>query len=109
MDSLVSFCDPPYADTAERQWDNIYATDSNDVAHDVREWAIANGDNTEMRIALCGYEGEHEMPDLLGNVLRWKGRGGYGDHKAMGQVERTQIGSVFGFPHIAQGAYAKYY
>lgn len=70
------FLDPPYADTAERQ-DNIYATDSNTVAHDVREWAIANGDNKEMRIALCGYEGEHAMPDSW-ECVAWKGRGGYG-------------------------------
>jgi len=28
----------------------------------VREWAIANGDRPDMRIALCGYKGEHEMP-----------------------------------------------
>ena len=28
----------------------------------MRKWAIENGDNPLMRIALCGYEGEHEMP-----------------------------------------------
>jgi len=70
------FLDPPYADTAERQ-DNIYATDSNDVAHEVRKWAIANGDNPQMRIAICGYEGEHDMPDSW-ECVAWKGRGGYG-------------------------------
>lgn len=31
----------------------------------MREWAIANGDNPRLRIALCGYEPEHadHMPD----------------------------------------------
>ena len=53
--------DPPYADTAGRD-PNLYAKDSESVAHQVREWAIANGDNPLLRIALCGYEGEHEMP-----------------------------------------------
>lgn len=70
------FLDPPYADTAERQ-DNIYATDSNNVAHDVRKWAVENGDNPLLRIALCGYEGEHTIPDSW-ECVAWKGRGGYG-------------------------------
>ena len=70
------FLDPPYADTAERQ-DNIYATDSNNVAHDVRKWAVENGDNPLLRIALCGYEGEHTIPDSW-ECVAWKGRCGYG-------------------------------
>ena len=70
------FLDPPYADTAERQ-DTIYATDSNNVAHDVRKWAVENGDNPLLRIALCGYEGEHTIPDSW-ECVAWKGRGGYG-------------------------------
>ena len=53
--------DPPYADTASRT-DKLYREDSLSVAHDVRKWAIDNGGNPLMRIALCGYEGEHEMP-----------------------------------------------
>jgi len=70
------FLDPPYADTAGRD-STLYASDSLTVAHDVREWAIANGDNPLMRIALCGYEGEHQMPDSW-DVVEWKAKGGYG-------------------------------
>jgi DNA adenine methylase len=69
------FLDPPYADTAKRTA-NIYAMDSLTVAHEVREWAIANGDNPKLRIALCGYEGEHQMPDDWACVP-WKAHGGY--------------------------------
>lgn len=68
--------DPPYADTADRQAD-LYGVDSMSVAHDVREWAIANGDNPLLRIALCGYEGEHAMPDGW-TVHEWKAPGGFG-------------------------------
>ncbi len=70
------FLDPPYADTAGRHAD-LYATDSLTVAHDVRDWAVANGDDPSLRIALCGYEGEHVMP---GNweCVEWKAHGGYG-------------------------------
>ena len=55
------FLDPPYADTADRT-DALYSEDSLSVAHDVRRWALENGERKDMRIALCGYLGEHEMP-----------------------------------------------
>ena len=67
--------DPPYADTADRTSD-IYACDSLSVAHDAREWAIAHGDDPLLRIALCGYDGEHELPGWTRVV--WKAHGGYG-------------------------------
>jgi DNA adenine methylase len=70
------FLDPPYADTAERTSD-IYRVDSEDVAHAVRDWAVANGDNPLLRIALCGYEGEHEMPPSW-SVHSWSAGEGYG-------------------------------
>jgi len=50
------------------------------VAHDCREWALANGDNPLMRIALCGYSGEgHEVLESHGwHAHAWKAAGGYG-------------------------------
>jgi hypothetical protein len=47
------------------------------VSHEVREWAIENGNDPRMRIALCGYEGEHAMPGTW-ECVPWKARGGYG-------------------------------
>ena len=70
------FLDPPYSDEAERQ-DGLYASDDGSVAHEVREWAIENGDNRDLRIALCGYEGEHQLPTTW-ECLAWKAAGGYG-------------------------------
>jgi len=67
------FLDPPYASARNM----TYTVDSTTVAHDVREWAIANGDNPMLRIALCGYEGEHAMPESW-HVVKWKTQGGYG-------------------------------
>src|SRR5579885_3178004 len=64
--------DPPYA--ADR--DEVYSHDSMDVSHAVREWALSNGDNPMLRIALCGYEGEHAMPDSW-TCIEWKANGGY--------------------------------
>lgn len=76
------FLDPPYADTAGRDAD-LYAVDSLTIAHDMREWAIANGDNPMLRIALCGYEGEHTMPDSW-ECVAWKTRGGYSSQNSKG-------------------------
>lgn len=73
------FLDPPYSDKANRH-SNIYAQDSASVAHCVREWAIANGDNPLLRIALCGYEGEHEMPESWGCVAG-NSNGGYANRR----------------------------
>jgi hypothetical protein len=69
------FLDPPYSDEADRA--ELYSQDDFSVAHAVREWAIANGENPELRIALCGYEGEHAMPESW-ECVAWKARGGYG-------------------------------
>jgi site-specific DNA-adenine methylase len=69
------FLDPPYADTAARS-DDLYRMDSTQVAHAVRDWAIRHGDDPRLRIALCGYEGEHAMPTTW-ECLRWKAKGGY--------------------------------
>jgi hypothetical protein len=68
------FLDPPYADTAGRD-DSIYRCESLSVAHDVRQWAVEHGDDRRLRIALCGYEGEHKMPRRW-SCLKWKANGG---------------------------------
>ena len=80
------FLDPPYADTADRH-DDLYREDSLNVAHAVRDWAVENGDNKLLRIALCGYEGEHDMPSSW-SVHEWSAGSGFG-----GQAEeRTENG-----------------
>ena len=70
------FLDPPYADEADRT-DNLYASDSGSVAHAVAAWALEWGEHRDMRIALCGYEGEHAIPASW-ECVEWKARGGYG-------------------------------
>lgn len=86
------FLDPPYADTAGRD-PNLYRCDSESVAHLVREWAIENGQNPNMRIALCGYEGEHVMPESW-SVLEWKAQGGManiGNNRGKENCKRERI------------------
>jgi hypothetical protein len=77
------FLDPPYdmrVVGGPAPSDGLYSTHSNDVSAEVRQWAIENGDNPLLRIALCGYEGEHSMPESWACVP-WKAHGGYGSQR----------------------------
>ena len=74
-DSVGIFLDPPYSAEADRDG-TLYAEEDLSIAHEVREWAIANGDNPRYRIALCGYEGEYTMPDDW-RTYSWKAGASY--------------------------------
>jgi DNA adenine methylase len=52
--------DPPYAH--DRREKRLYREDARRAVGAVRAWAIENGEHPALRIALCGWEGEHEMP-----------------------------------------------
>ena len=65
--------DPPYGDGAVE-----YSGGGNGdkrIAVQVRQWCIENGNDPQMRIALCGYD-DVEMPSGW-SVMRWKARKGY--------------------------------
>lgn len=68
------FLDPPY-DQDERDG-SLYVHES-PVSAAVRAWAIEHGDDPRIRIALCGYDTEHVMPDTW-EAVPWKAQGGYG-------------------------------
>lgn len=70
------FLDPPYTDEAGRAPD-LYSEDSGTIGNDVRAWALEWGSHRDMRIALCGYEGEHDMPESW-ECVAWKAAGAYG-------------------------------
>lgn len=89
------FLDPPYADTANRVED-LYRMDSLSVAHAVRLWAVENGDNPNLRIALCGYAGEHQMPETW-TEQSWSATGGYG--RTTHAVENTEKERIWFSPH----------
>lgn len=68
------FLDPPYLLKGR---DKVYANESN-VFKDVCDWAIENGDNKRLRIAVCGYDGDYIFPDTWKKFF-WKANGGYGN------------------------------
>lgn len=88
------FLDPPYL--ADLRAPSLYGTESGDVAHAVREWALANGKNKKLRIALCGYEGEHQMPHDW-QCVAWKAAGGYA--AAAGNDENSHKERIWFSPH----------
>ena len=67
--------DPPYDTEANRQAD-LYTHDAQGISAAVREWALDHGDDPRLRIVLCGYDGEHDMPGW--SEVPWKAKGGYG-------------------------------
>ena len=70
--------DPPYS-AEEGRDPHLYAHDDLQVAHAVRAWCVANGDNTFLRIVLCGYGEAHDA--LLAHGWRrvmWATPGGLG-------------------------------
>lgn len=73
-DITAVFLDPPYSFKGR---DKVY-TEENNVFNDVCKWAIENGDNPKLRIALCGYDGDHGIPDSW-ETLSWKANGGFGN------------------------------
>lgn len=90
--------DPPYSHDVRDS--KLYAND-NDVAPDVRRWAIANGDNPLMRIALCGYAEEHDMPDGW-TPYRWKTPGGYGSQGDGTGRDNADKETIWFSPHCIQ-------
>ena len=70
------FLDPPYSTEAGR-YGNLYAHEDLSCAQEARAWAIAEGENPLMRIAFCGYEGEHVFPASW-SCVAWKAAGGFG-------------------------------
>jgi DNA adenine methylase len=81
--------DPPYGDD---EHDVRYSAHSS-IAADVAAWAIEHGNDPMYRIALCGYDGEHAMPDDW-HTVAWKARGGYGsqsDGRGRANAKRERI------------------
>lgn len=89
------FLDPPYAD--ELRSPHIYGTDDGGVSGRVREWALEHGDDPELRIALCGYEGEHVMPATW-TMHAWKAARGY----ASAENENSTRERVWFSPYCAR-------
>jgi len=92
--------DPPYTDGAID-----YAVGGR-VSADVRAWCaehwddrLPNGDPA-YRLALCGYEGEHDEIEALGwEVVAWKAGGGYANQRKHGVNDNARRERIWFSPH----------
>jgi hypothetical protein len=66
----------------------------------VRLWAVENGDNPLLRIALCGYVEEHvaAMPSSW-ECVAWKAQGGYGSQAGDRGNENGKRERIWFSPH----------
>ena len=94
------FLDPPYSAEAGRA-DDLYAKEDYTVAHEVREWAIANGDNPQLRVCVAGYENEHQFPDDW-ECVAWKPRGGYDGQRKDGDNDNRERERLWFSPHCVK-------
>lgn len=93
------FLDPPYV--GEGRDVAVYAEDSGDVAHAVRDWAVVNGDNPRLRIAYCGYE-DAVMPDGW-TCFSWQANGGMGNQrKGEEKNENKKREKIWFSPHCVK-------
>lgn len=83
--------DPPYGGDRYA----VYSQDSMFLHHEVAEWAIRHGADPRFRIALCGLEGDYELPAGW-SCAAWKRRGGHANaaisrSRARGDVDRERV------------------
>jgi hypothetical protein len=69
------FLDPPYGSDSVAK--GLYERESG-VAAEVATWCMANGGTPKLRIALCGYEGDYDLPGWTVEYGRAT-NGGYGN------------------------------
>jgi len=90
-DTVGVFLDPPYSGDVRAK--DLYRVEGHDIAEAVRQWAIDNGGNKRLRIALCGYEAEHagKMPPGW-TVHAYRANRAYGSSngKSDNSANRTQ-------------------
>jgi len=89
------FLDPPYSKEAGRT-EIIYSQEDLSVAHKCREWAIEHG--TTVRIALCGLEPEHDLPEDW-ECIAWKSTGGIRRKEGGRGVKNSELERIWFSPH----------
>lgn len=91
--------DPPYG-VEDR--DKVYNHDSLALAPAVRAWCAEHGSDARLRIALCGYDGEHNELEALGwNKVAWKAMGGYGNQNGT-KNDNARRERIWFSPHCLQ-------
>lgn len=90
--------DPPYA---HKDRHSVYGEDDDlQVAKDVHQWCIENGNRLNMRIACCGYREEGKVLEEAGwDHLDWEAAGGYGSLRKDKSNQNFSLERVWFSPH----------
>lgn len=80
----------PSASTATNRAETLYSNDdSQDVdalVAEVNQWCQRWGNDSKVKIALCGYDGEHNNLEQMGwEKVAWKAQGGYANRNTENQ------------------------
>lgn len=101
------FLDPPYGTLAGHN-SELYAKESLTVAYECQQWCIENGRNKLMRIALCGYVGEHDvLADHGWQPYYWKANGGMSNIGSGKGRENAKKEVIWFSPHCLQDTQMK--
>jgi hypothetical protein len=87
------FLDPPYGTGNGVSYDD----NTGNVAKDVWEWAIENGDNPSLRIVVAGYNDGRELPKGW-EIIERSEQGGYGARHGKGN-ENHKLERLWCSPH----------
>ncbi|MES3022768.1 MAG: hypothetical protein V4857_14420, partial [Pseudomonadota bacterium] len=98
------FLDPPY-DTDTADCLDAYSTGMTGTAERARQWAVKHGADPLMRIALCGYMGEHDDEMIAAGwaPFNWRARGGYGNQGDGRGRENAKREVIWFSPHCLSG------
>lgn len=88
--------DPPY--THEGRATDLYNVDHPDIAAQVRQWAIENGNDPFLRIVYCGYEDDFVWPDGW-TSLKWTPGGGFDGQRKHGENNNRNREIIWFSPH----------
>lgn len=94
------FLDPPYDEETGRDM-RIYNQDAPRISRKVREWCIENQGHERLRVALCGYEGEHVLPGW--EKVAWKADGGYANQAKDHDNPNAKRERIWFSPHCLKG------
>lgn len=67
------------------------------IAEEVGAWAMENGDNPLLRIAICGHAEDYDLPGW--SVYHWKARGGYGNRGGDDAEDNRHRETIWFSPH----------
>lgn len=75
-DITAIFLDPPYS--MENRY-KVYKNE-NDIFKEVCDWAVQHQDIPNLRLAVCGYDGDYEFDDSW-EKFSWQANGGLANHR----------------------------